>query len=143
MCRRLLLLAVVLSCLGCGGYKPPRPVFPVKLQIFAGEQPARGAVVVLHPPEDTDEVLLRPRGEVDDQGWVAFTTYRTGDGVPAGDYFVGIEWPQFGERPEGSNPDSEPPSFDRLNGRFKNGRQSGLRVTVPDGGGDLPRIFLR
>jgi len=48
-----------------------------------------------------------------------------------------------GRASRGANADSEPPGIDFLGGRYRDGKLSGLRLTVPEGGGELPAIVLR
>jgi len=76
---------------GCSGGEPRAPVFPASGKVsFAGEAP-RGAFVVLHPSQKDDKTPL-PSAEVKDDGSFTLTTYDGGDGAPAGDYAVTIQW---------------------------------------------------
>src|SRR5437868_13854089 len=88
------LLAATVACLGCNGAKP---LYPVQAKIFYDGQPAIGALVVLHPVDDTSLAAIRPSGYVDETGGVKLTSYissnrSAGDGAPAGDHIVSIAW---------------------------------------------------
>lgn len=77
---------------GCSGGEPRVPVFPAGGKVsFAGEAP-RGAFVVLHPSQAKDDKTPLPSAEVKDDGSFTLTTYDGGDGAPAGDYAVTIQW---------------------------------------------------
>jgi hypothetical protein len=87
----LLGAALAVLALGCGGR---RSVYPVTGQVLAGKdkKPAVGAMVVFHPVESDGGPMYKPNGYVDEQGRYSLTTYDTGDGAPAGEYIVTVEW---------------------------------------------------
>src|SRR5438105_15139802 len=85
----LLLAALALLAAGCSGR---RSVSPVSGQVFVGKKPAAGAMVTFHPVRDAGGPVYRPNGYADAQGRFALTTYTQGDGAPAGEYVVTVEW---------------------------------------------------
>ena len=64
-------------------------VHPVAGELRFEEQPASGATI-LHPQDPS--IPVRPRATVHADGTFEVTTYRPGDGAPAGRYKATIEW---------------------------------------------------
>ena len=89
-------LAAAAAC-GCGdagSSGPSAPVFPVKGRVTFDGQPASGAFVVFTPqaaPKPGEEPV-RPRATVQPDGGFVLTTAAEGDGAPAGDYAVTVQW---------------------------------------------------
>jgi hypothetical protein len=85
----------LLAAIGCGsggGSAADRvPVFPVEGSITLKGQPMPGAIVTLHPKTPIDKVPS-PRAQVDRDGRLKVTTYNGGDGAPAGEYTVTVQW---------------------------------------------------
>lgn len=109
-------------------------LYPVHGRVLVAGKPASGALVVLVPVHDPD--ALHPFGQADDAGAFTLTTRATGDGAPAGEYTVTIEW-----RRKKSNPfDKEGP--DRLQGRYSDPRKSSLHARVEPMPNDLPPFQL-
>ena len=135
---------IALSGLGCSGGKP---LFPVTAQVFIDGRPATGALVVLHPIDDTSPAAIRPSGYVDDGGNVKLTSFisrtrATGDGAPAGEYVVTIAWfPADVKEYLSKNPNTALP--DKLKGRYSQPDKSTLRATVQPQPTTLPRIDLK
>jgi hypothetical protein len=91
------LLAV--SLVSCAKAPNHAPVFPVKGRVLYEGRPAPGAVVILHST-DVAPNASRPHARVDANGEFELTTYRAGDGAPAGTYKVTLEWKHAGDHPE-------------------------------------------
>ena len=70
------LVLIALSGLSCSRGKT---LYPVTAQVFFDGQPATGALVVLHPVDDSGPAAIRPSGYVDDGGNVKLTSYITPD----------------------------------------------------------------
>ncbi len=117
------------------------PVFPVRGQVFdAKNQPAAGAMVVFHPVDSSDSQPIRPLAYVDDQGNFELTTYERGDGAPAGEYVVTIEWRERSPHP--FRPDKE--GKDRLRGEFSDPKTSRFRFAIEKRADNtLPAIYLK
>ena len=88
-------LAVAAAC-GCseGDADLKVPVFPVKGKVTFEGEPAAGAFVVFHPktPPKPGDTPSSPRATVQPDGSFALTTASEGDGAPAGDYAVTVQW---------------------------------------------------
>jgi hypothetical protein len=67
--------------------------YPVKGSVVIGKEPPQGAFVVFHPVSGSATGPF-PAGYVTKFGGYSLTTYELGDGAPAGDYRVTIEWRQ-------------------------------------------------
>lgn len=92
----LMLLAATAGAWGCseGGSDLKVPVFPVTGKVTFQGEPAAGAFVVFHPrtPPTPGDVPSNPRATVRPDGSFALTTAAEGDGAPAGEYAVTVEW---------------------------------------------------
>ncbi|MGH9675931.1 MAG: carboxypeptidase-like regulatory domain-containing protein [Candidatus Acidiferrum sp.] len=108
---------------GCGTGRSP--VYPVEGKVFDDKgKPAVGARVILHPLINPEGDFNRPVGTVDDTGTFRLTTFEKGDGAPAGEYSVSIEW-----RPPRRSP-VDPPPPDQLKGRYSNPKTTPFKATV-------------
>jgi hypothetical protein len=138
------LALMALTATGCNGGKT---LYPVRGQVFFEGRPATGALVVLHPVDDTSPAAIRPAGYVDDTGNVKLMSYIAAsraarDGAPAGEYIVTIAWlPADVKEYLSKRPNSELP--DKLQGRYSQPHSSTLRATVLPQPTELPRIDLK
>src|SRR5262245_28636824 len=90
-----------------------KKVYPTRTRVVTAQGKAvGGATVIFHPLDGPDDARHKPAGTTDAEGHVSLTTYVEGDGAPAGEYAVTVEW-----RPAPKSPADDPP--DRLNGRFR------------------------
>lgn len=132
----LALVAVLLG--GCGAKDdiPGRlPTYAVTGEVFVDGQPAADAFVYLNPRGDRPP-QLRPYAQVDSQGKFAISTYLAGDGAPAGEYVITIEWLTYQQF---SNQWSGP---DKLNGQYARAEDSTFKASVHESALHLPRIDL-
>ncbi len=142
MFRRTLVLAILVLCVpSCGSNR--QPCYPVQGEVFVGQdkdrKPAAGAVVVFHPTVSVSDDVPRPTAHVAEDGKFALTTYVKGDGAPAGDYSITIEWVP----PRPPPPHKPKQSGDRLKGRYSDPRTSKIRFTVEKGtDNEVPVIQL-
>lgn len=117
---------------------------PVTGQVFWGATPAAGAQVSLIPEAALATATWEmgyPRGTVADDGSVVISTYKSGDGAPAGSYVIAVYWPiTLASYSPDAEDAIEPP--DRLYGKYSNPRQSTLRAVVEDQTTTLPPIDL-
>ncbi len=140
---RLLLLLLISTVMSCGKDEKS-VVVPVRGEVFLGEQPASGAVVVLHPRNDGVAVTWTrgyPHGIVGQDGTFEITAPPFGDGAPEGEYVVAITWPE--SVPNADPGDAEPEMVDRLQGRWANPIDSPVTAVVKAPEVRLPRIDLR
>lgn len=72
---------------------------PVSGRVLYEGNPATGAVVILHAigGAATGE---RPRAKADGKGEFTLSTFTNGDGAPAGEYAVTVEWKRSDDHPE-------------------------------------------
>jgi hypothetical protein len=132
-----LLLAALL---GCGDDR--LSVYPVSGKVSVNGQPAEGATVIFYT-QNTD--LRRPgvpipKGTVAADGTFKLTTYQDGDGAPAGDYAVAINWMQV-TKP--SNDPEQQVEVDRLGGRYSTPDKSGLTAKIEATSNELPPFELK
>jgi hypothetical protein len=87
------LCGLFVAAVGCGSKSGPErvAVFPVQGVVTFKGQPMPGAMLVLHPKAPADSVPA-PRAQVDKDGNVNVSTYDGGDGAPAGEYVVTVQW---------------------------------------------------
>jgi hypothetical protein len=120
-------------CLALSCDKSRVSVYPVRGAVLCKGRAAAGAFVIFHPVTESEAIQrMRPHAVVGPDGTFALMTYRDGDGAPAGDYRVTIEWPAEDPRnpSDPNDPESEPSGPDRLRGRYANPDTSGLQATV-------------
>jgi hypothetical protein len=113
------------------------PVQKVRGQVFVEGKPAARALVVFHPLGDGPVKELRPVGHVAPDGTFTLTTYSEGDGAPAGDYAVTVDWRQPTPPVDGADPG---PSL--IPARYNSPTASNLKVTVAQGPNDLQAFRL-
>ena len=83
--KRASLLLVLLCVSGCWGSRDGRPeTFPARGEVRVAGKPAAGARVQLIALDDAARARLVPHAEVAADGMFSLTTFRTGDGAPAG-----------------------------------------------------------
>ena len=118
-------LALAVSLPACSRSNGRIKVYPVHGKVLVKGQPATDATVRLHPADGDTSVPHWVLGRVDDQGNFALSTYVTGDGAPAGEYVVTVEWNERSGllKTEFSGPD-------RLKGRYKDPKTSKIRFRV-------------
>jgi hypothetical protein len=131
-------LTVVLSLMGCGKHTTVS-VYPVQGTVRYSGAPASGAKVVLYATDRHDATIPFPTGIAQSDGSFKLSSYKDGDGAPAGTYNVAIEWLE--PIPAGVNREMFTPS-DRLHGKYANPERSNLKVTVEEGRNDLPPFDL-
>jgi len=121
--------ALALLACSCGDGRP-RP-YPTKGAMRVNGQPAKGVVVTLYAPDKGTPVA---EGESGEDGVFTMTTYKLTDGVPAGDYDVGLTWPAW------RTGKSDGP--DRLQGQFVDPKKTGLKAHVEAAENTLPPIEI-
>lgn len=129
---RSLLMLTAAAAAGCSSQKPDnrKAVFPVRGKLLVDQQPAPGALVILHPADGAAQAE-RPFGKVGPDGSFELTTYEGRDGAPAGDYVVTTEWQlsPYQDAP-GPWPNVLPP-------QYSDPRRSDLKVTISPGANEL------
>lgn len=131
--------ALLLTLAGCGG-KAGVEVHPTSGTVTIGGQSAANAEVTLYA---VDEAMRGPgkpipTGRTDASGRFQLTSFKPDDGAPAGEYNVAVLWIEA--KPSGT---AEPATqIDKLKGKYSDPATSGLKATVPAGGGELEPLAL-
>jgi hypothetical protein len=140
--RVLSAVVVAITLIGCSS-DDRVPVQRIELTVMCENAPAEHALLVLQPVDAGSEpTAIKPTGYVAADGLAVLTTYETGDGVPAGDYRVTVEWP--GPDPD-ADPDSDDPEAvasgpDQLAGAYLRPESTPLVLTVRTDSNE-PRII--
>jgi hypothetical protein len=136
--------ATVLAALLAGSCARDRrkPAFPVRGQVFYEGKPTPDALVIFHPLNDPDPRAMRPLGRVGADGRFTLTTYRAGDGAPAGDYAVTVTWQKEEDRQSLPVEERKKDEPNLLPERYGRPETSGLRVRVEEGVNDFPPFRL-
>jgi hypothetical protein len=140
MCR-LLPAAALLACVGCGG-DDFHAVYPVTGVVTVDGEPADGCQVWLYRTFDDDHPRrVAPYGVCDAAGRFAVNSYSVGDGAPAGEYVLTVEW-KMRSGVLGQNLDGP----DQLAGAFAdreaNRKRPGFVLTVGKGPLEVPPLAL-
>jgi hypothetical protein len=127
--RLTLVAAAACAAAGCGNGR--KPVFPVQGTVAdADGKPIAGATVFFCPVENVLDNRHKPGGFSDTEGRFTLTTYDNGDGAPAGEYVVTVEW----RVPGGDTPRKKAQPYpDRLKGKFCDPANSPLKATIVKG----------
>lgn len=135
--RLLPMLALSLILGGCGEAEPEHvATYPVETAVTFQGKPIPGAFVALHPKQPMPEVPT-PRASVNIDGALIVTTFNGGDGAPAGEYIVTVEW----YKPIKSGADVVPgPNV--LPSKYASPKTSDLLITVSAESNKLPPIDL-
>jgi hypothetical protein len=133
--RRLWVLGLVLTLASCSGKYGAHPPYPTTGRVKVNGQPAKGAMVVFHHVGDWGEKSIVPRAWTDDAGRFTLSTYGVGDGAPAGEYRVAVQWPAY-RRGKNVGPDL-------LGGKFAKSATSGLTARVAEGTNELPAFEIK
>src|SRR5262249_14892195 len=139
-CVGLSLLAVVL--MAADDPQPKQPAcHPATGQVFYEGKPVAGAVVVFHPQGDKADPKIRHAAETDKEGKFSLTTFKKGDGAPAGDYKVTVVLYEP-KLKEGEVPGDRPVKS-LLPLKYGDPALTPLRATVKAARNELPRFELK
>jgi hypothetical protein len=131
------LLAVALLCASCARTGRP-PVYPAQGKIYYEGKPTANALVILHPLKNDPQLeSVRPLAHVEPDGSFKLTTFDNGDGAPAGEYVVTVDWREKTAPVEGA-----PPGRSLLPPRYANPQLSQLRVQIKEGTNELEPLKL-
>lgn len=126
---------------GCsGGRADPqmKKVFPVKgLIVVDGKPPMSPIQVVCHNVAGIDQKTPTvSQCDANPDGGFELTTYKTGDGVPPGDYVLTFSWQQFNMK------DRVYMGPDKLKDRYSDPKKSEFKFSVKDQPVDLGEFKL-
>jgi hypothetical protein len=104
--------------------------------LLVNDQPAPGAMLVLHPVGGAYDAE-HPTATVGPDGSFELTTYVGKDGAPPGDYVVTAQWYAS------SNKDAPGPWPNVLPGKYARPESSDLRVQIAAAPNELQPIVIR
>jgi len=136
-------LSVVLSLLTLASCSSEREipgrqeVYPVRGKVLYQGKPPVDAFVYFEPVHQDNAHPSRPMGQVQKDGTFVISTYIHGDGAPAGEYKVSLEWLTY--RPFGN----QWVGPDKMQGRYKDPKKSGLQATIDTKPNELPLFDLK
>ena len=134
----LLPLALAVIASGCSKEPVRLQTFPASGTVAFAGKPTPGALGVLHPQQDLGKDVPRPTGYVDKDGRYVLTTFKTGDGAPAGKYKLTIEWNKLVV----NGKDAEPgPNV--LPAKYAVPATTDVEVEIASGPNQLPPLILR
>jgi len=132
----LVALLPLVSGPGCGKQAGRTPVFPATVRscgrASAGERARHSASRNAAGLE-----RVRPVAHANEGGFFDLTTYEEGDGAPAGQYAVTVEW----RRPARAE-DNAPPA-NQLPARYSRPDSTPLHVRIDAGTNELPPLELK
>jgi hypothetical protein len=130
--------AGILSAPGCGN---SNGLHPVSGKVLYNGEPAVGATVSFVPKgAATGSEAETQFGVVKEDGTFTLAGPR-GEGAPAGEYVVLVEWKEGAGKVKGRSPGLNAP--DRLKGRYLNPTRPLLTATVQPKANDLPAFELK
>ena len=137
--RQVVVFVVLVAAgAGCGDRTTRLAVVPTRGQVTMDGKPAAGALLIFHSVEGGEGLPVKPRARVRGDGSFVAETYAAGDGMPAGEYVVTVEWrKQTAE--EGAEGESLAPA------RYAKRESSPVKVRVgpdPDGACELAPIRI-
>jgi hypothetical protein len=133
----VLAASVAFTSLGCSKADNHVPVYPVTGKIQYQGKPINGAFVTLEPKTHVEGVP-GSRATVQADGTFAVTTFNGGDGAPAGEYTLAVQWSKPILR---NNEYVGSPNL--LPAKYASPKTSGLIVSVAAGENQLKPIVLR
>lgn len=126
-----------ISCVGCGNSNGMNPVYG---KVLYKNEPAVGATVYFHRVGSADPLHEQvPMGVIQEDGTFALAG-PAGDGAPAGEYVVLVEWKEGAGKRRGRSPGLNAP--DRLKGRYLNMHKPLLHAEVKPGTNRLSAFEL-
>jgi hypothetical protein len=133
-----MVLIAAITLAGCSQKKVDnrKAVFPVHGKLLVDNQPAPGALLVLHPVGGSYDAE-RPVATVGPDGGFEVTTYVTKDGAPPGEYIVTAQWYLS------ANKEAPGPWPNVIPDKYARPESSDLRVRVAEGSNDLQPIVIK
>ena len=141
--RRVAFLVTMLLLSACGsesGDRKEKETFPLTGEVYVDGEPVENLEVRCHDQKGLDKNNPTSSGSYTDaEGKFEISTYKSGDGVPEGEYALTFTWREMILM--GGNRDGVP---DKLNGRYSDPATSTVKVSVKKGqpADDLGRIDL-
>jgi hypothetical protein len=141
--RAALLVAVgLLTAMGCGDGRIA--TYPVTGTVMVDGNPADGAMVIFVPTSTSPEAeRKRPYGIADAQGKYGLMTFEQGDGAPAGQYKVLVQWPAPSKSSDDRGGRRGTLGADRLRGKYFNLESTMLTATVAEEATEVPPFELK
>jgi hypothetical protein len=132
------MLAITASGVSCGREPSRLATYPAAGSVVFKGKPTPGALVVLHPQQELGKDVPRPTGYVDKDGRFVLTTFKSGDGAPAGKYKLTIEWNKLVVKGKDAEPGPNvlPPKYAQPN-------TTDVVVEIASGENQIPPLNLR
>ena len=127
-CVALLTLVMFVGC-GRNELTDPNelPTFPVTGKVMVDGKPVPMIRVVAHDTEEPPRPFNEPKGFTKEDGSFSLTTFREGDGVPAGEYKLTFQYGTLamvmGRQYQG----------DKFKGKYMKTEESKFKLTVTEG----------
>jgi hypothetical protein len=102
------------------------------------DKPVPNAFVTFHPTANADKKAKTPFAIAKDDGSFELTTYRPGDGAPAGEYAVTVSW----FKPATGTSADDGIGEELLPARYQRPESSGLKATIKEGSADPVTLKL-
>lgn len=132
-------LLAPLTLASCGSSDVKVPVHPVKGKLLVDGQPADGATITLNPQGDFPLKNAAPTATVKSDGTFAVNLYGNGDGAPAGNYVVTVQWFKLVKDPNGAS--GRGPNV--LPAHYATPEKSPVKIVVKEGPNQLEPIEIR
>lgn len=131
-------LVALVAIAGCSQKKADnrKAVYPVHGKLLVNDQPAPGAMLVLHPVGGAYDAE-RPVATVGADGSFDLTTYVGNDGAPAGEYVVTAQWYLSADK------EAPGPWPNVIPDKYAKPQSSDLRVRVAEGPNELQPIVIK
>ncbi len=127
MTRWMLVLSLLLVCCSCGDRIKEKPLFPVIGKVLVDNKPVGQLAIRCISATGIDQNDPTTSATfTQEDGSFSISTYRSGDGVPEGDYSLTFQW---GER----NLMNMSYSGDKFNGKYSDPNASTIKFTVKPG----------
>lgn len=132
-------LVGIFASSGCG--KKGLAIYPVQGEVRVDGRPTPGVMVIFCPVNGSEVVKrMRPTAFSGSDGKFQLTAFEKGDGAPAGQYNVLMQWVSDSPPSPAGEVNMGP---DRLQSRYMNLDQSQFTVDVKEEANELPPFELK
>ncbi|QDT64380.1 hypothetical protein [Calycomorphotria hydatis] len=142
------LLILIPIVAGCGEAENSLKTFPATGTILVKGKPEAGINVQFVNKDGSNSIEnILPTGNTDAEGKFVVSTFKTGDGLPVGDYAVTLRWIRQTPSSEQKATKDRIPGFDPpadvFGGKFNNPDTTPYSVTITEGDNTLEVINVK